>query len=755
MPLPAPPPPPAPVAEVHLDPHELPKYWPVLQPRPPQGVNLPEGWSGPWDHEQRTPKEAAGDTFGFYFPVFNQAVPAILSLLESVRTHYPDSPVHVLQDGGFINFGAICTMPKYRCTFEQVAAENSRWNPHSWMLRLRKVAKMLKTTYVIYLEPDVIVRNRHRWPPSHDAGGIYDNFNPGLHEETIAYMQELGRRVNPCFKVRWRHFGLAGGSYFRTAAILDAFDGENLRQIDWRALYRFEGERVFSSDLAMHVALSARGYTVYPWRESAQKWNEEVKGGVQAQATFAQSWPAYNPLAAFEHNHKEHYGDQVPHEERELLRKHIPQMGDVWCHGCVWYEGPRLDVRSPMKQPQSWTVHPPPELSDEEFKYNPAMVKNEKHYPEGPSKDDVCFKTVYKPKTFYSLTKSSASVDDGTMTSRSEGAGVTTTTMKPSSVTAPSIPSSAGLPLLAQGPSWLVAQDGLVIDARPGATTSGGGVLIAQVVTVDGRKEWGGAAKRPGWVRAAIATNRNHARLHGHAMVIRWNPTLRFPPPWQEKMCDHKENAREIKNCWLNVERENFNWEKHQMMVDYLQSPQKFSHVLVLDADAVLVNHNLNVVQEMAQVLEDSGKQLFMTNEDWIGDISSKTRINGGLLFAKNTPWVLKLFQDMLDSHWYGPSGISNPRIGGSRLSGCASNEQLCIDGLRSRETFKEHVVIMPGYQYNCGTNDAAMKRLKAEDPTLKVLHFMGGAKSAATRALCTQGKDLTGDGPTGYGCAP
>ena len=34
-------------------------------------------------------------------------------------------------------------------------------------------------------------------------------------------------------------------------------------------------------------------------------------------------------------------------------------------------------------------------------------------------------------------------------------------------------------------------------------------------------------------------------------------------------MCNRKENEKEIMNCWLNSERENFNWEKHQMMLDF------------------------------------------------------------------------------------------------------------------------------------------------------------------------------------------
>jgi len=45
--------------------------------------------------------------------------------------------------------------------------------------------------------------------------------------------------------------GLAGGSYFRTDAILDAFSDENVANINWTQLMQYDSKRVFSSDFAM------------------------------------------------------------------------------------------------------------------------------------------------------------------------------------------------------------------------------------------------------------------------------------------------------------------------------------------------------------------------------------------------------------------------------------------------------------------------------------------------------------------------
>lgn len=64
--------------------------------------------------------------------------------------------------------------------------------------------------------------------------------------------------------------GLAGGSYFRTAAVLDAFSDEALAEMDWDFFLKHDSHRVFSSDFAMPLALSLRGYTYGPWKDIRQ-----------------------------------------------------------------------------------------------------------------------------------------------------------------------------------------------------------------------------------------------------------------------------------------------------------------------------------------------------------------------------------------------------------------------------------------------------------------------------------------------------
>ncbi|CAK0861194.1 unnamed protein product [Prorocentrum cordatum] len=116
------------------------------------------------------------------------------------------------------------------------------------------------------------------------------------------------------------------------------------------------------------------------------------------------------------------------------------------------------------------------------------------------------------------------------------------------------------------------------------ATTlpAGGGILVGVPVFLDHRaRSWGDKVTRPRWLRACLAASRARIRRHGHAMVIRWKPTLREVPRVVKKC---PKAAAEHLQCLHENEGRTFNWEKELMMLEYLLSPENFSHVLILDA---------------------------------------------------------------------------------------------------------------------------------------------------------------------------
>ncbi|CAJ1425273.1 unnamed protein product [Effrenium voratum] len=308
-------------------------------------------------------------------------------------------------------------------------------------------------------------------------------------------------------------------------------------------------------------------------------------------------------------------------------------------------------------------------------------------------------------------------------------------------------------------PKWLVKEDELVIDARP---QPHGGMLIVQPVLMDAGGTWGKSkAERPRWLRAILATNRNHARLHGHVVILRWQPTQPQLTKWQKRQCSV--NKLDERTCTKHNERENFNWEKHLMLHEYLVSPQNFSHVLMLDADAALVKHSIDILGGIARDMEKRNLDVFLTSEDWL--LNGENRINGGFLMTRNTPWSQKLFQDTFQAHVKGPGGLRRWRIG-LPAQECSSNEQICLNDVMSgsnKELVKGHMALESGVIYNrggctvkhCGEpiSDPNMEAKGMKDERLQVLHFMGGSKHLAPEALCEGGKDYTGDGPKGYGC--
>jgi len=302
-------------------------------------------------------------------------------------------------------------------------------------------------------------------------------------------------------------------------------------------------------------------------------------------------------------------------------------------------------------------------------------------------------------------------------------------------------------------PSWLARQDALVVDGRP---TEHGGILILQAVLSDSGSTWGSKkikkqGDRPDWLRAILATNRAHAEKHGHVMVLRAHPTHPQLTDWMIKECGKK--SRQL--CAKHNERETYNWEKHLMMSDYLLSPQNFSHVLMLDADAALVQPQLDTLRRIAKILEDKTKALFLTDEDWL-DANGKGRINGGLMYAKNTEFTRGLFLDTFAAHVAGQKNLKHGLTGVQDLR-CTSNEQVCLNDLYyggNNKHILPHTIMATGKKYNRGAERGGEAHLT--DPTTEIMHWMGGAKGSAGKALCSGfGRDLTFGGPQGYGCKP
>jgi hypothetical protein len=172
------------------------------------------------------------------------------------------------------------------------------------------------------LEPDVTIWKRASYPVKADAGGLRDMWNGALGQGLRDHITELGRNFSgrQNFKLLWERFGMAGGCIVRTTAAIISFKPD---YIDWPLMEKLGGVNVYSSDIAMPIALAAHGYAWYPW--------EDVKEG------HDEFQPKHE--VAFEHHRK--YADPLTPEELALVADGPPErrtmdMGE--CQHCMWVD---------------------------------------------------------------------------------------------------------------------------------------------------------------------------------------------------------------------------------------------------------------------------------------------------------------------------------------------------------------------------------------------------------------------------------
>eukprot|EP00037_Helgoeca_nana_P014074 m.130683 g.130683 ORF g.130683 m.130683 type:complete len:434 (+) comp22374_c0_seq2:345-1646(+) len=269
-----------------------------------------------------TPTLLPSSRFGFYLHVYQQPA-AVIFQVRRIRDLFPDSPIYIMSDGGH-DFSGLCQ--KYKCMFAACPPANDRWNPWPFLRRMWDAAMALGTEYTIMLEPDNSLHRGFLHEPPHDAGGMEDA-NPHFHEETVDYAELLGRKHRPNFRWNFTGSGLAGGSYFRTSAILDAFSDAAINDIDWDLAECYESKRLYSSDFAMPIVLAARGYRYEPWRDITQYELDCCTKVRQPMAAAIEHYGRSYP------NGKPPYRLEVQEEDKDLftIKNWAPK---VTCQGC-------------------------------------------------------------------------------------------------------------------------------------------------------------------------------------------------------------------------------------------------------------------------------------------------------------------------------------------------------------------------------------------------------------------------------------
>ncbi|CAD7922148.1 unnamed protein product [Amoebophrya sp. A25] len=357
-------------------------------------------------------------------------------------------------------------------------------------------------------------------------------------------------------------------------------------------------------------------------------------------------------------------------------------------------------------------------------------------------------------------------------------------------------------------PEWLVREDRLLLDVNAHKVSDKVRALaVVTVIEAAGADDWGKPADRPNWSRTLLAATLQHLRQWGHGLVARTQftdqrqqstssegreRTRSHLQDWQRYQCSEQKKSAE--QCEKDFQRENFNWEKHLMLADYLNLKEgkgyRFTHVAMLDGDLALVNRQVDSLGLLAWHMWRAGKSLFMANEDWLkgedegAARSHARRGNGGFILATGS-FGRKLFLDSFDAHVHGNGRGTKGSRGGAPVwprlgirQECSSNEQLCLSDIMystshrfpddsmgpspntavstSGETDAAPGSNVPGHQgeprtaksliflgsgtfWNRGRSPQK-PGMPDPDARLHVLHYMGGGRQQSLRDLCSSG---------------
>jgi hypothetical protein len=213
--------------------------------------------------------------YGFYFQVYHMRKP-VLEVVKTVRAHAgEDAPIYMVSDQGY-DFSPLAE--RFGITFENAKdkadmhAKMTTTTTQVYLGRIRRAAESNNCEFLINLETDSPMSRKIVEEPPYDAGGV-DGVRGGNHwNEALTAAGDVNGKP-------WSYngWGLAGGSYLRTSAILGA-----LQQPDvWDAL---EGmmkldDRVYTwCDTTLAALLMHYGYVVKPWKDCQQRSGSEEDG---------------------------------------------------------------------------------------------------------------------------------------------------------------------------------------------------------------------------------------------------------------------------------------------------------------------------------------------------------------------------------------------------------------------------------------------------------------------------------------------
>jgi len=219
-----------------------------------------------WEKEETNTvekKQAVTDSgqhlFGFFLNEYKQPK-ASYEAIKSIAAFMPGSPIYLLASGGY-HYDPLAKRFAHQPLIYVYEEENVDLKTGNnalaglqlYLRRVRDAAIKCNCSYLVLMEPDVILRAPIRDAPEHDAGGLNDKWNqwdPKFKEE---------------FHVsKWSHeqWGMAGGSYVKVSSYLDAY-----ATLDYDRIQRMQ---IGHNDVLLAVMFMDQGYMLRPWKDVSE-----------------------------------------------------------------------------------------------------------------------------------------------------------------------------------------------------------------------------------------------------------------------------------------------------------------------------------------------------------------------------------------------------------------------------------------------------------------------------------------------------
>lgn len=283
-------------------------------------------------------------------------------------------------------------------------------------------------------------------------------------------------------------------------------------------------------------------------------------------------------------------------------------------------------------------------------------------------------------------------------------------------------------------------------------------ILVATLLVQDGqtyRPDQQGQYQA--WIGRLLQNTVRDVRRHGHSLAVRTELTLPAPK-------GQMESCKGCPTCLAGKFRENVNWEKFQLLLDYFEGGGgNVTHILFMDVDATFIHPDLahDTARAMAAEMDRRGASLLLADEDYRGPAGTgRGKANGGVQMWRNTAYSKALLKVLLAAH-------RDMFAEGDRFK-CTGNEQYCLQmllrgdqgalaALPEADGGPEPVVVLSGLHWNrhpcllkplsCradfSPNGADESSLPAhlyepglEDTGAEIMHFMGGWKGEVEMAM-------------------